>query len=133
MKKGTVLLHKKFRFTNGQIGTKFLIILNSPAKDDPFLVCRTTSNPDRKPIREGCHSERNLFVINPGFDFFLEKTWVQFHEIFEFKAKEFLSAHFKGDLEINATLRDQTIRAIINCVTKSPDISSYHLELLKKK
>lgn len=40
---GEVLVHEKFRFSDGNIGKKLLIVLNNPKSCDPCLVVKTTS------------------------------------------------------------------------------------------
>jgi len=61
MRKGTVLFHPRFEFSNGEIGEKYLIILNTPdiKKPGPFLICKTTSQIKNKPKTPGCHAEKN--------------------------------------------------------------------------
>jgi hypothetical protein len=132
MRKGTVLFHPKFEFSNGETGKKYLIILNTPdiKKSQPFLICRTTSQPKNKPKEPGCHAEKNVYGIEANSDFFPKRTWVQFFEIFEFNHDEFIKQHFELGLQVNAELKPQTINAIINCVKKSDDVSAYHLSLL---
>lgn len=131
MHKGTILYHRAFQFQNGEIGKKLLIIINTPQKDEPYLCCRTTSKQQYNIDREGCHSNKNIYVINPNTDWFKEKTWVQFHELYEFEAGKFLKDHFDGKLVVKGTLKANTIVAIINCVKRSEDVSNYHLTLLR--
>jgi hypothetical protein len=133
MRKGTVLFHPKFEFSNGETGKKYLIILNTPdiKKSQPFLICKTTSQPKNKPKEPGCHAEKNVYGIEANSDFFPKRTWVQFFEIFEFNHDEFIKQHFELGLKVKAELKPQTINAIINCLKKSDDVSAYHLSLLK--
>ena len=131
MHKGTILYHQAFQFQNGEVSKKLLIILNAPQKDEPYLCCKTTSKQKYNIDREGCHSSKNIYVINPNTDWFKEKTWVQFHELYEFEASKFLKDHFDGKLEVKGTLKANTIAAIINCVKRSEDVSIYHLTLLR--
>ena len=133
MRKGTILFHPSFEFTNGEIGRKYLIILNSPdiKKIEPFLFCKTTSQSQNKPQTPGCHAEKNLYCIGAQFDFFPKKTWVQFFEMFEVNYDEFIKQHFELGVEVKGELRTETISAIINCIKKSDDVSAYHLSLLK--
>ncbi len=131
MNKGTILYHTAFQFKDGQIGQKLLIVLNTPQNNDPYLCCKTTSKQKYGLDKEGCHSNKNIYVLNPIANCFPAKTWVQFHEIFEFNNHTFLQDHFNGKLNIKGTLPTNTINAIINCIKKSDDISKYHLQLLK--
>jgi len=133
MRKGTILFHPRFEFTDGETGRKYLIILNTPEirKSEPFLFCKTTSQSRNKPQTPGCHAEKNLYCIDAKFDFFPKKTWAQFFEIFEIDYDEFIKQHFKLRLEVKGELKPQTINAIINCIKRSDDVSPYHLSLLK--
>jgi len=133
MRKGTILFHPSFEFANGEIGRKYLIILNSPdiKKIESFLFCKTTSQSQNKPQTPGCHAEKNLYCIDAKFDFFPKKTWVQFFEMFEVNYDEFIKQHFELGVEVKGELRTETISAIINCIKKSDDVSAYHLSLLK--
>ena len=133
MKRGTVLFHVRFRFKNGATGKKLIITLNEPTGTDPYLVVRTTSQQKNRPLQEGCHPDRGVFVLNAGHDWFEEKTWIQLHEVFEISLPSFLQDRFRKEVEVKATLKEQTIRAIVNCLKKSPDLTRYQQELLEKK
>ena len=131
MDRGTILYHRAFQFKDGEIGQKLLIVLNTPQNDAPYLCCKTTSKIKYGIEKEGCHSSKNIYVLNPVAQCFKEKTRVQFHEIYEFDNHSFLQAHFKGELDVKGKLPEQIINAVVNCVKKSDDISKYHLHLLK--
>lgn len=133
MDKGTIIYHRVFQFHNGEIGQKLLIILNTPNinKQEPYICCKTTSQQKYGIDKEGCHSQSNIYVLNANSDWFKDKTWVQFHELYEFDCKMFLKEHFNGNLEIKGKLKDVTKSAIINCIKRSEDISNYHLTLLR--
>ncbi|OGP55920.1 MAG: hypothetical protein A2Y65_04595 [Deltaproteobacteria bacterium RBG_13_52_11] len=104
MRKGTVLFHPRFEFTDGEIGSKYLIILNTPdiKKSEPFLFCKTTSQSQNKPKTTGCHAEKNLYCIEENSDFFPRRTWVQFFEIFEASHDKFIEQHFARGLQVRA-------------------------------
>lgn len=128
--RGSILYHTAFQFHNGETSPKLLIVLNTPKKSQPYLCCKTTSKP-KYPDTEGCHSESDLYVLNANTDSFPEKTWVQFHELYEFDVVGLLNAHLKDRvLDRKGQLREETIRAIVNCVKGSQDVSVYHLSLL---
>jgi hypothetical protein len=133
MKRGTVLFHSRFLFTNGEVGKKYLVILNTPDPKTPIpiLFCKTTSQSLTRPQGPGCHANRNVYVIDVKSDFFQKKTWVQFYEIFEADYKKLLQQHFEKTVTIEGELKAGTINAIINCIRKSDDVSQYHLSLLK--
>lgn len=130
MDKGTILFHREFSFRNGESGKKLLIVLNAPSENQPYLVCKTTSKEKFNIQTEGCHSDRNIYLLNANTDWFTERIWIQFHDLYPLSAPELLRDRFKGQLEIVGKLRKTTIAAIINCIKRSQDISDYYLELL---
>ncbi|HET6514679.1 MAG TPA: hypothetical protein VFG09_05915 [Thermodesulfovibrionales bacterium] len=89
MDRGTILYHRAFEFKDGEIGQKLLIVLNTPQNDAPYLCCKTTSKMKYGIEKEGCHSSKNIYVLNPSPQGFKEKTWIQFHEIYEFDSRLF--------------------------------------------
>ncbi|MEO5361021.1 MAG: hypothetical protein H7843_11340 [Nitrospirota bacterium] len=131
MDRGTVLFHRDFQFKDGEYGNKLIIILNDVGADKPYLCCKTTSKPKYGIEKEGCYSDKNIFVLSNLSSSFHQKTYVQFHELYELNSKTFLKGHFEGKVEIICKLPVNMINAIINCIKKSEDISPYHLMLLK--
>ena len=131
MNKGTVIFHRRFQFSNGEAGEKLLIILNTFTDfSTPHLCCKTTSKQKYNLASPGCYSSNNIYILNANQDFFHIKTWIQFEEIYELKAKKLLDAHYKGMLEIKGQLKENTINSIINCIKNSQDITNYQLSLL---
>jgi hypothetical protein len=129
--KGTILFHSNLTFKDGQPGEKLLIILNTPADNEPYLCCKTTSKQKYGIDIPGCHSSKNIFVLEANSDYFFQRTYVQFHELYEFNKKEMLREHFAGNLQRKDRLGGNTINAIVNCVRKSVDVLKYHKELLR--
>jgi hypothetical protein len=41
--RGTIFHHSQLVFHNGFVGKKYLILLNTPAKKEPYLFVKTTS------------------------------------------------------------------------------------------
>jgi hypothetical protein len=132
MKKGTVYLHLGYRFPDGEIKDKFFIILNTPRQDEVFITCKTTKEQKWRPDREGCHSNNNLYVLRANEDFFPLKTWIQFHEYYPISQELLLRYKDRGIIIKKAELREQTIRAIINCVSRSGDISGLYLSMIQR-
>lgn len=134
MTRGTVLFHTKFRFTDGEIGEKLLIILNTPTPNEPYLVCRTTSKCKYYITKEGCHEDKGIYHIKANRDGFSYDTWIQLSDIFEFTQEELLNArHVHKTCQIKHCLKENTIRAILNCIWKCDDVTQYQLDLLFKK
>jgi hypothetical protein len=132
MEKGTVFYHANFVFKDGAVGDKLLIVLNNQSNNAPFLCCKTTSKKKWGIDQDGCHSSKNIFVMNHKP--FNKKTWIQFdpNSVFEFSAADLLKQKFGGNIKVVGRIDDQNIRAIANCFKKSEDISAYHCGLLAK-
>lgn len=132
MKRGTVCRHNKFEFTDGQTGIKRIILLNTPVTDEPYLFCRTTSKQKYLITKEGCHSDRSIFLIKPHMAraCFNCDSWVQLHEIFEADGATLLSDKFAGLIEIIGELDKPIIAGLVNCIKKTDDISQHHLDII---
>ncbi|MEA1947008.1 MAG: hypothetical protein U9N83_06860 [Thermodesulfobacteriota bacterium] len=133
MKRGTILFHSKFRFHNGEIGEKFLVILNNQKSRDPFLVAKTTAQDNNKSRNPGCILKENLFFIEVSKTWFKLDTWVQLFEVYPFTASEVLKARFDGDLEIRGELPEQKANEIKNCVKRLIDFPVRYKEMIVKK
>lgn len=133
MIRGTVLFHENFKFPDGEYGEKLLIILNTPTNSEPYLVCKTTSKCQYLIMKEGCHSEKGIYHIKANKDGFKLDTWVQLNPIIELKKEELLKAHLQ-DKKCHKVhcISDTLIRAILNCIWKSDDVTQYQLDLLFK-
>ena len=134
MEKGTILFHEKFKFSNGELGEKLLIILNTPdPKVEPYLLCRVTSQESNKPKTFGCHQELSLFFLPAKHDFFERDTWVQLYEVFPFDSGTLLQDHFNKQLNVLGKLKDLTIQQLMNCIRKVKDIALGHKEMILRK
>ncbi|MBF0345999.1 MAG: hypothetical protein HQL06_17455 [Nitrospirae bacterium] len=83
MDKVTILFHRNMQFKNGEYGDKLLIVLNTPQDNEPYLCCKTTSKQKYGINKDGCCSNKNIFVLGEGYDWFTKRTYVQFHELYE--------------------------------------------------
>jgi hypothetical protein len=131
--KGSILFHRKFRFENGEIGEKLLILLNNPdPTQEPYLICRVTSQGKNKSKKFGCQEQKSLFFLPAKEDFFVKDTWVQLYEIYSFEPAGLISDHLAGHLEIKGNLKELTIRQLMNCIKKCQDISEIDKALILK-
>jgi hypothetical protein len=131
--KGSILLHKQFKFKNGELGEKLLILLNNPDPSlEPYLVCRVTSQEKNKIKKFGCQEGRSLFFLPANQDFFMRDTWVQLHEIYSFEPAGLIKDSLAGDLEIKGKLKDLTIRQVMTCIKKCQDIREIDKALILK-
>ena len=104
--RGTIYHHKELIFHNGFIGKKYLILLNTPSKNEPYLFVKTTSQQKGKPTTSDCIKNRSLFFIPGGKTFFPKDTWVQLYEIYPITPK---------DIDIN---KDITVEGSLNAQAK---------------
>jgi hypothetical protein len=61
--RGTIYHHIKLVFHNGFIGKKYLILINTPSKNEPYLFLKITSQKKDKPTTSGCIKKHSLFFI----------------------------------------------------------------------
>ena len=134
MSAGSIYLHEEFKFLDGSIGKKLFLIVNTPTKNENYLVCRTTSKekPPYRIRRQGCSApKRSYFMFFAGDDWFKKDTWIQFDTLYEFSAIRLLQDKFGGKARHQADLKPTNIRAVLNCILKSEDISEKYLTSIK--
>ena len=128
--RGAIYHHRKLVFHNGFTGKKYLILLNTPGKDEPYLLVKTTSQKKGKPENPGCIKERSLFFIPAGKTFFKKDTWVQLYDIYEISPKDIDTTK---DITVEGSLDAKMIDDIVNCLfdTEEDNISPIHKKLLR--
>jgi len=128
--RGAVYHHKQLTFQNGHIGKKYLILLNSPSKNEPYLFVKTTSQKKDRPTTPGCIKQRSLFFIPAGKSFFKLDTWVQLYEIYPISPKDIDT---NKDITIEGSLDVKMIDDIVNCLFKAEEnnISPIFKKLLR--
>jgi len=104
--RGTILLHKNFIYEDGTAGKKYLILLNTPKKNDPYLVVKTTSQRKNKPQTAGCIEHLSLFFIPARTTFFPVDTWVQLYSL---EAVDQDYAKQNPDIEHIGNLKEEVI------------------------
>ncbi len=129
--RGAIYHHRQLVFHNGFIGKKYLILLNSPSNNEPYLFVKTTSQQKDKPAKAGCIKERSLFFISANKTFFKKDTWVQLYEPpYEFPPHEIDN---NRDITIEGRLNVKMIDDIVNCIflAEEDNISGFHKALLR--
>jgi hypothetical protein len=98
MTPGSLLVHQNFRFSDGTMGKKFLVVLND-GRVGYSIVAKTTSKNTGKGLNSGCQTQDrypNFFL--PQNSCCLEKdTYVGLDEFFELTTAELLARHFSGN------------------------------------
>ena len=128
--RGTIYHHRRFVFKNGFVGKKYIILLNSPGTNDPYLFVKTTSQKKDKPSEPGCIENRSLFFIPAKTTFFENDTWIQLHEIYSLTADVIEK---DSDLKEEGSLDPKLIEKIVNCLflSSKDDVSPEHRRLLR--
>ncbi len=128
--RGTIFHHYKLVFHNGDVGRKFLILLNSPAQDELHLFVKTTSQKKNKPTTPGCIETLSLFFIPVGKTFFEKPTWVQLYQIYQFVPDLMIK---DPDIKKVGILKPEIIDEIVNCLflSRGKDILPDHKKLLR--
>ena len=111
--RGTIYHHRQLVFHNGFVGKKYLILLNTPTKNEPYLFVKTTSKKKNKPTTPGCIKERSLFLIPAGKTFFRLDTWVQLYEIYPIPPKDIDT---DKNITVEGGLGVKLIDDIVNCL-----------------
>ncbi len=114
--RGAIYHHKDMVFYNGGVANKYLILLNTPDKADPYLFVKTTTKKKSRPSNPGCIKKHKCFFIKAGKAFFPNDSWVLLHEIYEIHPN-------KIDTDSNITilkdeLKHEVIEGIVNCLFK---------------
>lgn len=128
--RGAIYHHKQLVFQNGLIGKKYLILLNSPSQNEPYLFVKTTSQKKDRPTTHGCIKKRSLFFIPAGKTFFKLDTWVQLFEIYPIPPKDIDT---DKDITIEGSLNVKMIDDIVNCLLEAEEdnISPIFKKLLR--
>lgn len=128
--RGVIFHHKQLIFHNGFVGKKYLILLNTPSGDEPYLFVKTTSQKKDKPTNRGCIKKRSLFFIPAGETFFRKDTWVQLFERYPIPPKDIES---DSNISVEGQLDEKIIDDIVNCLFEAEEenIPCIHKKLLR--
>lgn len=128
--RGAIYHHSKLIFHNGFTGKKYLILLNNPGKNEPYLFVKTTSQKKDKPSNAGCIKERSLFFIPAGKTSFKKDTWLQLYEIYPIPPKDIDTTK---EITVAGSLDAKMIDDIVKCLFEAEEdnISSIHKNLLR--
>lgn len=134
MKQGSVYLHLGYQFPSGVVKDKFFIILNTPRQDEVFISIMTTTQKRWRSDEEGCHNTDNYYVLKGNYDFFTEKTWVVFgpRDYYPISQQLFYNYVNRGIINKKAELRRETIKAIINCIHETNNISGLYWSMINR-
>ena len=114
--RGTIFHHHNLVFHNGFTGNKYLVLLNTPDKKEPYLFVKTTSQKKHKTIIIGCQKKNSLFFIPKNTTFFKLDTWVQLYEYYLFSPSDFAG---NQDIKKVGSLSAGATDEIVKCMLKT--------------
>lgn len=130
--RGTIFHHSQLVFHNGFVGKKYLVLLNTPSKNEPYLFVKTTSQKKDKPTTAGCikNHRLSLFFIPAGKTFFSKDTWVQLFELYPISPKDIDT---NKDISVVGSFDAKIIGDIVNCLfeIEEDNIAPIHKKLLR--
>jgi len=111
--RGAIYHHRQLVFHNGFTGKKYLVLLNTPTKKDPYIFVKTTSQQKNRPTKPGCIQQKSLFFIPAGETFFKKNTWVQLYELYPIPPEDIDSME---EITLEGSLDVKIIDDIVNCL-----------------
>ncbi len=126
--RGTVFHHPELVFHNGVTGNKYLILLNSPHKSDPYFFVKTTSKQKNKTSTPGCSKSFGVFFLNNSSNsFFPLPTWVQLYEHYLFSQND---VEENSNLTKKGSIESDLVDTIIECLFL---VAEDDLSIVKKR
>jgi len=128
---GTILQDKQFKFKDGTIGNKLVIVLND-GTCGYYIVVKTTSKQHGRPTKYGCHNTHNYpnFFLSIGKSWFKENTWVSLEEFYSYKTYELLTGKFSGRITQQSQLPIDVLKELLKCAIDAPDIEFDQQDIL---
>ena len=111
--RGAIYHHRQLVFHNGFTGKKYLVLLNTPTKKEPYIFVKTTSQQKNRLTKPGCIQEKSLFFIPAGKTFFKKNTWVQLYELYPIPPEDIDSM---DEITLEGSLDVKIIDDIVNCL-----------------
>jgi hypothetical protein len=114
--RGGIYLDPHFRYRNGNVTTKYVIILNKlPFDGFPLVSVPVTSNPPKPNLSVGCNPLASTFFFQANSYFFPKDTFVQLHEYVPYIYSEFCSRLQEGIILHQYTLDAKILKAVLDC------------------
>lgn len=131
MTPGTILCDNEFKFSDGTVGKKLLIVLND-GEIGNYIILKTTSNSNYKGIGYGCQSDDRYpnFFLPKGSCCLNKQSWLLLDQFFEFNAGELIGRHFAGKINRIGVLPTEITKQLLECAINCQDISIKQAEIL---
>lgn len=134
MKPGTILFDARFKFHDGAVGEKLLLVLSN-GESGIYVIAKTTSKQGYYGTRYGCQTGTRYpcFFLPRGCSCFPLDTWVCLDEFYEFNRAKVLERHFRDPtFKRQGELSDAITLEVLKCVIgDSQDVSGSQLEMIK--
>ena len=131
---GSIYCHNTFRFHDGDIGSKIIIVLGNLSSMQ-FVVVKTTSKAHGRPTSYGCHITHRL----PSFYFPVSKcrcftvpTWVCLDVYYDIDARQLLSDRMSGLVKHIGSLDNDALQDLAECAINSEDITQTQIDAILK-
>jgi len=131
MTPGTVLLDKQFRFKDGEVAKKLIVVLND-GTDGNYLTVKTTSQEKKKNRKPGCQINDfppNYYLPENSCGF-LGDTWILLEEVYELDLPSILAKKQNVIVEVKDCLSKELLQEILLCAMDSQDIAQQFLDRL---
>lgn len=132
MTPGTIIFHKDFKFSDGQMKDKYLVVLGN-LKRGVILVAKTTSKGHRYRLDFGCQSANRY----PAFYFpqhsccFPICTWICLDEFYELNVQSLMQSMTGGEVYKYGVLENSLTRDLQFCAKNADDISAHQEAMIE--
>lgn len=129
---GDVFHDPNFRFPDGEVGNKLLVIL-AISKSNDYIIARTTSKPRAHSWTYGCHNDsvEPNFFIPKTLNLFHVDTWVCLDYLVDMDSFEFDEKVGNGSIHKLIKLPTNIFKAVIDCASRADDTSLMQEKVLR--
>lgn len=126
MTPGTILFDPNFRFKDGKVGRKLIVLLSDGGLGN-YVVAKMTSRGDRFGFQCGCQTTDRFpnFFLPQNACCLKENTWVQLETYYEFEFHELNSRIVAGSIRQVGALDSDLTEELLICATHSDDVTGY--------
>ena len=132
MTPGSILCDNEFKYRDGTIGKKILIVFND-GTTGYYIVVKTTSKAHYKGITLGCQLTDRYpnFFLPKGSTCLKLDTWVMLDQFFDLTAHKLLTKSFSGQINRIGLLPDDIFLDLIKCAIDCDDITLEQKDIIK--
>lgn len=133
MTPGSVLFDTQFKFSDGTLGQKLLVVLNDGLAG-VYVVLKTTSKDKHKGRNFGCQSRDRYpnFYIPQGQCCLRGESWIMLDQFFEFRREDLLTKRFAGQMKTLGVLPNGILKDLLDCAIGCEDISLAQEQILRQ-